>query len=89
MVPSLVGSMGVAVGVTVTVGVEVAVAVGVREGVNVGVGVNVMVAVGVKVGGLRNRGKTFWLHADSVTTKIMNNDPDLRIFIILRGFHRR
>jgi hypothetical protein len=57
--------------------------------VKVGVGVNVMVAVGVKVGGRRNVGKTFWLQADSITAKIKNNDPDLRIFIILSGVHRR
>jgi hypothetical protein len=81
--------MGVAVGVKVSEGVGVAVAVGVREGVKVGVGVNVMVAVGVKVGGRRNVGKTFWLQADSITTKIKNNDPDLRIFFILSGVHRR
>lgn len=73
--------MGIAVGVKVSVGVKVAVLVGVEVGVKVSVGVNVMVGVGVKVGGRRNAGKTFCLQADSITTKIKNNNPDLGIII--------
>lgn len=80
-VPSLTVSMGIAVGVKVSVGVKVAVLVGVEVGVKVSVGVNVMVGVGVKVGGRRNAGKTFCLQADSITTKIKNNNPDLGIVI--------
>jgi protein involved in ribonucleotide reduction len=71
--------MGIAVGVKVSEGVNVAVMVGVEVGVKVRVGVNVIVGVGVMVGGRRNAGKTFCLQADSITTKIKNNNPGLRI----------